>query len=265
MSIFTPQDILNLASRDNFLGNTTLDEQIGFIQDQIKDPFNSGRSNYMKRLIKMVDSPDRMDEICAGFIQQIEDRYPGIEIDLSDYNQHLAPLFTAIYKFFIKNAGQMMQIFIREFIYSNKNRKNLVAPFLNNKIPTYPKEQYGKKEYYVLITRLDSIVDDIFEDGVQIKTFIEFIEKSDDAPAYLDRISDAVEQGIIVDNGIVEELYKKFRKSDLYRQAMNKLEMDITTTFIIPYLEESGLIAVRLPPVEEMPEPEDDDEEEDEE
>ena len=262
--MIAPQELLRLATRDLILDNTTKDEHIASVEDQIRDPFDSSDINYFKKLSKMVTGQDEMDELCNDFIISIQDVYDNLEIDLSEYDQRLETLFSAIYKFFVKSASRMMQIFIHEFIFNNKNRKGLVATFMTAKMPTYPKEQYGKKEYYVLITKLRAIVDEIFEgDDITLRKFINYISRSDKCPIYMKHIDDALENGWIVDKGVVSDMYRMFKKSDEYRPAMNKLEMDITSTFIIPYLEETGMISVRYAPIEEIPEESDDDEETD--
>lgn len=254
-------DLLQLTSREFILGNSSTEELITFIENQIKDPFNSGDTNYFRKLSRRVSSQDELDDHCTSFFTQIQDRYPGLEIDVSDYDQHLKPLFTAIYKFFIKNVSTMMYLFIREFIFNNKNRKVLVSEFTSSKLATYPKEQYGKKEYYILVTKLHQIVDEIFEDNISLKKLIEYVGKSSDT-MYLATVEKALGDGLLVDNGVVADMYKLYRKCDSYRSDMNRLEMDISHTFIIPYLEENGMMDVRIPPTEEIV-PELDDEEED--
>jgi hypothetical protein len=215
----------------------------------------------------MVSSADDMDEISKNFFIKIQDVYPGLDIDITDYDQHLAPLCSAIYKFFVKNAAKLMYVFIREFIYNNKNRKVLVGEYSNVKMPNYPKEQYGKKEYYILITKLNAIVDEIFaDDDIKLDKFIDYIERSGRSPVYLEQVKDALDQGLITDKGVISDMYKQYKDSDHYRGDMNHLEMDITTTFILPYLEENGMMSVRIPMVEDPEELDaDDTEEEDEE
>ena len=245
--MFGPQDIVRLANRDFILGNTTVEEQVSFIKDQICDPFESGDTNYFNKLADMVTDKDELDDYCEEFFTAIQDVYPGLGIETSEYNQHLGRLFKAVYKFFIKNVSKLMYVFIKEFIFNNKNRKGLIAEFSNAKIP---------------IIKLSAIVDEIFDDGVKLKKFIEYIEKSDKSPVYVDQISEALDIGLVVDNGVVSDMYKLFKKSDGYRSAMNKLEMEITKTFIIPYLEENGMMSVRIPPTEEIPDDLDDEEDE---
>jgi len=244
-------DLLQLASREYILGNTSQDDLVSFIGDQIKDPFNSGDTNYFKKLVKKVSSKDELDELCSQFFTQIQDVYPGLEIDLSEYEQRLSPLFSAVYKFFVKNAPTVMYLFIREFIFNNKNRKALVAEFTSSKLATYPKEQYGKKEYYILMTKLHQIVDEIFEDNITLEKFIKYVTRSK-SPVYVDLVSEALSRGLIVDGGVVSEMYKLYKKSDGFRAQMNRLEMDINETFIIPYLEENGMMDVRIPPSEDI-------------
>lgn len=263
--MITAQELLWRASRAALMDNTSKEEVIGFMEEQIRDPYNSDDSNYMKKLSKMVSGPDELDEICKELFIKMQDVYTCMRIDVSDYDQHYGSLCAALYKFFVKNASKLMYLFIREFLYNNRNRKTLVDEFSNLKLPNYPKEQYGKKEYYILITKLVPIVDEIFEGSqIDLSTFIEYLSHSDSAPVYLDEIQDALDNEILFDKGVVSEMYKLYRASDNFRMDMNRLEMDITNTFIIPYLQENGLMSVRLPPVEEIPEETEDDEEDEE-
>lgn len=263
MSQFNALDILQLANKMSILGGATLEEQITFMQDQIRRPFSSNDANYFKEIRKMVPNKDQLDELCANFITQIQDVYPGLTIDLSEYEKHLSGFFMNIYKFFIRDAQKMLYLFIKEFIFNNKNRRGLTDPYITPALVNYPKEQYGKKEFYVLIIRLPRIVDDIFEDGVKLKKFIEFISKNGDAPVYLDYIQSRMEDGYIVDNGVVGDMYKLFKKSDIYRTQLNQIEMDIYQSLILPYMEENGMMAVRIPPVEDIPMEGDEEEDDD--
>ena len=153
-----------------------------------------------------------------------------------------------------------MYLFIREFIFNNKNRRVLTDSYNTSAIATYPKEQYGKKEFYILIIKLPQIVDDIFEDGVKLIKFIRTIGESHKAPIYLGSLRKAIDDGYLIDKGVISDMYKQFKESDEFRGQMNKLEMDIFESLIVPYLEDNGLMAVRHPMVEDPPE-EDDDEE----
>ena len=85
---YDPQDIFNMISQDMILSNTTAEEQSDFISEQIKDPFDSGSMNYFKKLRGMV-SADQLDEMCVTLLAEIEDQYPNLEFDLSEYDQHL--------------------------------------------------------------------------------------------------------------------------------------------------------------------------------
>ena len=98
--MFGPQDIVRLANRDFILGNTTVEEQVSFIKDQICDPFESGDTNYFNKLADMVTDKDELDDYCEEFFTAIQDVYPGLGIETSEYNQHLGRLFKAVYKFF---------------------------------------------------------------------------------------------------------------------------------------------------------------------
>ena len=185
-------------------------------------------------------------------LAEIEDQYPNLEFDLSEYDQHLEEFFNAVYKFFIVNIQKLMYIFIREYIYSRKNQKVLVAEYLNLKLPNYPKEQYGKKEYYILITKLNSIIDDIKDYDLKLKKFIDYIERSGKTPMYVKKVKEYLDQGLIHDKGVVDDFFHKFKRSDEYDQALCKLQMAITENIINPYLEENGVMELRLPPIDPM-------------
>ena len=258
---FSSQDILNIASQDIILANSTVEEQVDFISEQIENPFDSGSSNFFKKLKKSVSSPDKLDEICLELLGKIEDVYPDIEFDLSEYDQHLDELFSAVYKFFVKNAYKVIYVFMKEYISSSKNRKALTADYLNAKIPTYPKEQYGKKEYYILTMKLPNIMKDIRNDGVWLDKFIGYLERSGETPMYIERIKEYLDKGIINDHGVIANMLSTLFESDSYTQMICKLQSFITEDIVIPYLKENGLIELRLPPVD----PEDDDLDEDDE
>lgn len=257
---FTQKDLINLSSRDFILGNTTVEEQVDFIMDQIRQPFDSGSTNYFKKLKSMVQNHDQMDQICSDLFKQIENVYPSLEFDLSEYPGHLAPVFGSVYKFFVKNINTLMYLFLREYIFNNKNRKGLVADYLNNKLPAYPKEQYGKKEFYILITKLSPIVRSIAEDELALEKFIDYIDRTDDSILCLERVRELIDRGIICDKGVVTDIFHLFSESDSRPGIMNKLEIAITQSLIIPYLKENGLMDIRIVPVAD---PDEDIEEED--
>lgn len=261
--MFTAQDLLRVASRDYILGNVTPEELIGFIDDQIADPFGASDDNYLRRLSKMTSSQDELDEHIIGFITGVQDVYPHLVIDHSEYDQHLIDLFKPIYKFFVRSIRSIMYIFIREFIFSPRNRKELANEYINSKLPNYPKEQYGKKEYYILVTKLPQIIGDIFDDDIKLTKFMDYVERGADAPVYLETLKDYMDQGYIIDNGVCKDLWKRYKDTDAFRSDLNRLEMEITTGLIIPYLEENNMISIRLPitePVEEAPDISDDEE-----
>ena len=72
-ALITAQELLWKASRDAILDNTTREEQIEFVKDQIKDPSSSGDGNYMKKLAKMIPNQDELDEVCSTLFTDIPD------------------------------------------------------------------------------------------------------------------------------------------------------------------------------------------------
>lgn len=258
----TPQDLANIASRDFILGNTTVEEYVEFIEDQIKSPFDSGDSNFFKRLKSMVNG-DRLDEICVSLFGEITDVYPGVEFDISETDQHLATIFNDVYRFFIRNIHKHMYVFLREYIYSSKNRKSLIAEHISAKLPNYPKEQYGTKEFYILISKLPSIIRDIADNNLTLKKFIDYIERSGSMPMYVDRVRDYISDGIINDSGSVADIFSIFFKSSHYSTTINKLQMAITKDIINPYLKKNHLTELKMPTVEPIEDEGEDDDDED--
>lgn len=260
---FTQQDLYSIVNRDHMLGDITVEEQAGFISEQIKAPFDSGRHNYFRKLKKLAVSKDELDVLCADLFKQIEDVYPGLEFNLDDYDdRHIAQAFEACYKFFVRGINKLMYLFLREYLFNNKNRKGIVEDFMSSKVTSYPKEQYGKKEYYILITKLSQIVNSIGEDNIRLSKFINYIDRAEEAPLYLDDVKDLLERGVIVDHNIVEDIFRLFSESDARPGILNKLEMVITKSLIIPCLKESGLLDISI---RQNIAPDDDDDDADEE
>lgn len=243
---FTQQDLMNAINRDRMFGNATLEEQIEFASEQIKQPFDSGGTNYFRKIRKLSVSEEQLDDICVTLFREIEDVYPGLEFDLSTYDdRHLQHVFEPCYKFFVKNISKLMYLFLREYLFNNKNRKGLVEDHMSSKLVSYPKEQYGKKEYYVLITKLNQIVRAIAEDGIRLTKFLDYIDKSDESPLYIERVRALINEGVIIDHDVVENMFDLMDGSDARPGIMNKLEMVITQDLIIPCLKEDGLYDLR--------------------
>ena len=251
----TPQDLSNIASRDYILNGMSIEEEMDFIKDQIKDPFDSGDANFYKPIAKSVNA-DALDDICVSLLNKISDTYPDMDFDIDSTDERIAPMFKSIYKFFVRNINKHMYIFLREYIFAAKNRKLLVADYLSAKLPSYPKEQYGKKEYYILVNKLPVILKDIANDDISLEKFIGYLERT------VDHIRDMINNGIINEHGVVGNIFDLFFKSDQYSTILNKLQMAITNDIINPYLKENNLMDLKTPLIEEPEEETDDDEDE---
>ena len=88
-----------------------------------------------------------------------------------------------------------------------------------------------------------------------MEKFIDYIDRSDDAPLYLEDIKELLNKGIICDHGIVSDIFDLMDDSDARPGIINKLEMVITSRLIIPYLKENGLADI---PPSGMMDPEED-------
>lgn len=238
-----------LASREAILDNTSIEEQLGFIAHQVKNPFDSGDSNYFKKIKKAVTNRDQMNDICEKVLQMITDEYPDLEFDY-DNEKDLVDFTDTVYKFFVKNVRKIVFTFLREYIYNNKNRKGLLSEFQDTKIPSYPKEVYGKKEYYLLIVKLPAIVRTISEHEIRLEKFIQYINRDDDAPMTVRLIQDYLDNGMILDHGVYENIMKHFMDCDDYNVIINKLAIRIQNAIIDPYLKETGMESVRSSIVE---------------
>jgi len=256
----SPQDILNIASQDYILQNTDLYEQTDFIRDQIRDPFDSGSANYFKRLRKLV-SGEKLDSICNKMLSDIEDRYPSMEFDLSGYDKPVADVFSPVYKFFVKNIQTLVYRFLREYITVSKNRKMLVAEYLGSNLPVYPKEQYGKKEYYILLNKLPAIILNIAKDeDITLAEFISYLERAGETSMCVEETKKLLDDGILCERGVVQDIFDLFLNSSKCDTTTCKLQIDITQNIIIPYLEKNGLMSLRLPPVQPVDDETDDEE-----
>lgn len=249
-------DLINIASRNYILSSVGVEDQMEFIKDQIKHPFDSASTNYFKKLRKAVSDKNELDEYCKTILEAIEDRYPSLEFNLDDVDMHLADFTEAVYKFFVKSIKKLTYIFLREYIFNNKNRKALTSEYLNIKLPNYPKEQYGKKENYILISKLSNIVRDIGNEELLITTFIQYLKKNDDVKLFIDFIVKYIDDGLIFDHGVYTDIMNLFDDSDARNGMINKLQIDITDAIIIPYIEDIGMESLRFGMID--PEDEDD-------
>ena len=253
---------MGISPENMLLDNLDVEELMDFIRDQINDPMDSSSSsNYFKKLKKMISNPNELDNYCLRIMDEIENVYSGIDFDVSDFDARLDTFTSNVYKFFVKNTANIMYVFLREYIMTSKNRKAAVADYLNSKLPNYPKEQYGKKEYFILMSKLQSIIKDIKREKLDLDDFIHYLKRSDDIPDYVENIEHYLNEGWILDDGIVTDLFDMFLESDQYDIIYNKLQMAITTNLINPYLEENGMSSMKLPAFEQEDELEDDEEE----
>lgn len=252
---------MDTSPENMLLDNLEVEELMEFIRDQVADVFDSSNANYFKKLKKMINNPDELDNYCIRVMDNIENVYSGIDFDVSDFDVHLDAFTSHVYKFFVKNTANIMYVFLREYIMTSKNRKAAVADYLNSKLPNYPKEQYGKKEYFILMSKLQSIIKDIRREKLNLTEFIEYLKRADDTPDYVNNIEHYLNEGWILDDGIVTDLFDMFLESDQYDIIYNKLQMAITTNLINPYLEKNGMSSMKLPVFEQEDDLEDDEEE----
>ena len=252
--------IMRAVSQSMLFDNATVDEELDFVRDQIRDPFGSETENHLRHVKDMIQDPATLDEVCNMLFREIQDVYQDLTIDVSDYDQKLYPLCRSVYKFFVRNPRRHMYNFILQYLLNNRNRRNLVEDQMGNRFAEYPKGQYGKREFYVLIIQLDAIVKSIFSSGdIELGEFIEYLNDSGEAPACTARILSALEEGTIVDHGVVADMFRMYRASSNHRRDMNRLEMELTRRLIMPYLDANGLMEIRFMPVEEVPEEDEDD------
>ena len=228
-------------SREYILYNATIEDYMEFISDQINDPFDASIDiNYIKRIRKLIPDDNKMDKYCERILEKILERYENIELNLDNYNAHLLDITDVCYKFFIKNIRKLVTVFIKEYIMNAKNRKALVADYYT-KLSSYPKEQYGNKDNYILITFLKKIVKSYTKDGeLRLSDFIYYIKKSGDYPEYIDQLQEYIEDGYIVDYGVFRDISNIFWKSDVRDSMINKLSLKIIENIIKPDLDDMG-------------------------
>lgn len=263
MSGFTRDEVRNLANREYILDNTTVDEQLAFIRRQIKHPFDSGDSNYFRKICKRVTDRNQLNEICESILSSIMDEFPGLEFDYDD-DLDLVDFTGSVYKFFVRNIRKLVFIFLREYLYNNKNRKGIIQDFQDVKVQSYPKEVYGKKEFYLLIVKMSAIVKEITKMDFRLDTFLQYINRDDDAPMYIVLIEQYYDKGMIQDHGVYNDIMDHFLNCEEYSAIINKLTVKIKSAIIDPYLQDSGLDIARPLIVEpDDDDPEDSDEDED--
>ncbi len=235
----TYNDALRDSTRESIIDDSEIEEILEYIRRQIKNPF-SVDVNYFKPLKRKITNKATLISTSLSILSVIDEEYPSISIELTEENDDVVKYAYNIYKFFIKNINSMVYIFLKEYISNNKNRKNLVAPYLDVKVDSYPKEQYGKKENYILLAKIDSIMKDIKNLDTSLVDFINYVNRANDSAAYIDLVAELVDHNIIIDKGIVKDIMKKFIKSDEYNQIINKLSIWINKHIIAPCLKDLG-------------------------
>ena len=235
----TYNDAARDTTRNSIINESEIEEILEYIRAQIKNPF-AVDVNYFKSLKKKITDKPLLISTSLDILSVIEEEYPSLTIELTEENEDVIKYSYNIYKFFIKNISSIVYIFLKEYISNAKNRKNLVAPYLDVKLDSYPKEQYGKKENYILLSKINYIMKDIKKADMDLGDFINYVNRANDSAAYIDIVADLVDHDIIIDDGIVKDIMKKFIDSDEYNQIINKLTIWINKHIIAPCLKDLG-------------------------
>lgn len=257
MTDYSAKELLTIANREQFLDNSDLDELLTFISAQIANPFESSESNYFRRIHRMVthngkttgkQARDQMNEICFKIIRMIDYAYPNIEFVIDPSEQDLVEITKALYKFFVKCLRKTTYVFFREFIYNNKNRKNILEEYQDIHVASFPKEIFGKKEYYILTVKMASIVKNLAEKDFSLEKYIKYITRDGSMPNYVRIVSDGLDDNTIVDHGVFSDMMEKMLNSDsFFNRMVSGLMGDVKTAIINPYLESIGIDPTQYP------------------
>lgn len=228
------------SSREFIVAQTEVDEHLEFIKEQIRKPFDSGEVNHFRKMMKMITDKNQRQEYSKRVMEIITDEYENLDLDIEDLERDLVPYAEALYKFFGKNVKKMTSTFLREYLYNNRNRKMLLSSYQDIKLSSYPKEQFGKKDNYILIIKLPAIVKDIMGLQVTLDQFIQYCVRNNDEPVYVEQIRDMVNSNILADYGVYADIMQKFRDSDAYDGILNKLQMSMVDSIVRPSIEELG-------------------------
>lgn len=236
----TSKNISKIEGINNILDTSTTDDLLAFIKNQINNPFDSGDINYFKKLRQVADSRDALDRYCLTILRFIEDRYPGLSINVPE-GESLAHFTNTIYKFFGKNMKKLVTEFMIEYIMNNKNRKAIIDAFSTIKVQNYSKEMYGKKDYYILITRMDSIVKYIADLRLSFDDMLHYLTRGEDVPPYLIYLSEMLRNDDIGDDGLYTDIMEIMIDSDDYASRLaTKMCMKVQNAIIHPYLKSIG-------------------------
>lgn len=249
------------ANVEYILAQTNIDEYLEFIKEQVKSPFDSGSVNYFRKMIKLITDKDLKQEYARRVLEIIDNEYPNLDVDISEVDSSLIDYAEALYKFFGKNLKKLVNAFFREYLFNNKNRKALLSSYQDIKISSYPKEQFGKKDNYILVLKIVSILEDIKELPIKIEEFIDYCVRNNDKPRYIDGFEEMIEEDIISDYGIFDDIMSKFFKSDSFDAMVNTLKIRLIDAIVRPSVEDMGYGSVA--DTIEVEDEDDDEEEED--
>lgn len=228
------------ASREFILAQTDIDEHLEFIRSQIVSPFENGEVNHFRKMMKLITDKAQRQEYAKRVLEIIDNEYSNIDIDIEDFDRTLVPYAEALYKFFGKNLRKLVTTFLREYLYNNKNRKALLSSYQDLKLASYPKEQFGKKDNYILIIKLAAIVKDITELPITAEQFIQYCIRNDDKPQYIDLVEEMLDDSILIDYGIYSDIMDKFMKSDAFDGTINKLQTKMIDAIVRPSVSAMG-------------------------
>ena len=228
------------ASREFILSQTDADEHLEFVKSQIKKPFDNGSVNHFRKMIRLIPDKAQKEEYAKRVLEAITNEYPNVDINVDDVDSTLVPYAEALYKFFGKNTKKLVTAFLREYLFNNKNRKALLSSYQDIKIPSYPKEQFGKKDNYILVIKLPAIVKDIIALPINMEMFIKYCIRNGDKPQYIDVLEEMMTQNILIDYGLYADMMDKFVKSDAFDGIINKLQVRMINGVVRPSMEDLG-------------------------
>lgn len=230
------------AESNTFLDTTTSEELMLYIKEQISDPFDSGNINYFKRL-KRYSTLEQIDAYCKEILSYIESKYVSVSFYVTDMETPELIYYTnIIYKFFAKNLKPCISRFMSEYIMNNENRHGIVDGFLkSSKVQSYyPKEIYGKKDYYILMTKMNKVVSLIAKEELRFDEMLEYLSRGEDTPVYIRELQNMMSLGRLSEDGLYNDIMDGFLEAeDFFARLCNKLCIRVKNVLIDPYVQAS--------------------------
>lgn len=246
--------IENSTNSEEAFIEMALADQEELIIEQIHQKINNFSVNYFKVYCKDLedefgDRPNKKKAYELHFAKRVLsticEQYPGA-IELHSVNdENILDVANTVYKFFIRNSYQVVEVFIQQYIINSNNRKQFAEYFKDTRSTAYTREAYGSKQNYIITNNLGGIFEMISQMEINFDDVLKYINKSMDYPGYIDRMASLVKDGVISisNTALTQHMLKSLIESEYEGKLFVNINTTIHDRIIRPLLGDISIFA----------------------